>query len=120
MKSWKPAESPEGCQISVKAITGTRVLLRDTGPNMVAAQPDSQSFWGFLDSFGGEWVWESVGCGKGLTRERDNSTNRTEDMSWLVDRMKNNTIVWCTDGSYHRKHEPKVSRVGWMAYCTKH
>ena len=32
--------------------------------------------------------------------------------------MKNNTITWCTDGSYHRKHAPKVSGAGWMAYCT--
>ena len=67
MKSWESEESPEGCQISVKAITETRVVLRDTGPNMAAAQPDPQFFWTFLDSFGGEWIWESVGCGKGLT-----------------------------------------------------
>ena len=56
MKSWESEESPEGCQILVKATTVTRVLLRDTGPKMVAAQPDTQPFWGFLDSFGGEWM----------------------------------------------------------------
>ena len=33
--------------------------------------------------------------------------------------MKNNTIMWCTDRSYHRNHAPKVSEAGWMAYCTK-
>ena len=33
--------------------------------------------------------------------------------------MKNNTITWCTYGSYHRKHAPKVSGAWWMAYCTK-
>ena len=33
--------------------------------------------------------------------------------------MKNNTIIWCTDGSYHRKPAPKVSGAGLMAYCTK-
>ena len=103
----------------MKAITGTRVLLRDTGPSMAAAQPDRQSFWENLDRFGGEWMWESVGCGKGLTWERTNITGRTDDMTWLVDGMKNNTITWCTDGSYHRKHAPKVSGAGWMAYCTK-
>ena len=95
------------------------MLLRDTGPNMAAAQLDSQSFWDFLDSFGGEWMWESVGCGNGLTWERANSTTRTYDMTWLVDGMKNNTITWCMAGSYHRKHTPKVSGAGWMAYCTK-
>ena len=34
--------------------------------------------------------------------------------------MENNTITWCTDISYHRKHAPQVSEAGcWMAYCTK-
>ena len=33
--------------------------------------------------------------------------------------MKKNTITWCTDGSYHRKHTPNVSGAGRMAYCTK-
>ena len=33
--------------------------------------------------------------------------------------MKSNTITWFTDRSYHRKYAPKVSGVGWMAYCTK-
>ena len=58
MKSWESEESPEGCQISVKAITATRVLLRDTGPSMVAAHPDPQFFWEFIDSFGKELMWK--------------------------------------------------------------
>ena len=95
------------------------MLLKEIDPNVAAAQPDSQSFWDFLDSFDREWMWESVGCGKGLTWERDNNLNRTDNMIWLVDGMKNNTITWCTDGFYHRKHAPKVSGAGWMAYCTK-
>ena len=64
-------------------------------------------------------MWRSVGCGKGLAWERGNSTTRTDNMTWLVDRMKNNTITWCTDGSYHRKHAHKISGAGWMMYCTK-
>ena len=64
-------------------------------------------------------MWESVGCGKGLTRERANSTNRTGNMIWMVDGTKNSTIMWCTDRSYHIKHVPKVSGAGWMAYYTK-
>ena len=49
-------------------------------------------------------MWESVDMG-------NDSTNRTDGMTWLVD--------GCTDGSYHRKHAPKVSGAGWMPYCTK-
>ena len=112
MKSWESEESLEGCLISVKAITVTRVLVRNTSPKTVAAQPDTQSFLEFLDSFGGEWMWEKIGCGKRLMWERADNTTRTDDMTWLVDGTKNNIITWCTDGSYHRKHVPKVSGAG--------
>ena len=43
----------------------------------------------------------------------------TDDMTWLVDGIKNNTITWCTNRSYHRKLAPKVSGAVWIAYCTK-
>ena len=33
--------------------------------------------------------------------------------------MKNNTITWCTDGSYHRTLTPDVSGVGWIVYYAK-
>ena len=66
VRSWESDESPEGCLISVKTITETKVLLRKTEPTMVVPQPDTHSFWEFLDSRGREWMWENVGCGKGL------------------------------------------------------
>ena len=28
---------------------------------------------------------------------------KNQDMLWLLDWMENNTLVWCTDGSYQRK-----------------
>ena len=121
VKSWESEESPEGCLISVRATTVTRVLLRNTGPKMVVAQPDTQSFWEFLDSVGREWMLESVGCGKGLewTWQEALGINRPDARTWLVDGTNNNTITWCTDGSYHRKPAPEVSGAGWMACCTK-
>ena len=90
-----------------------RVLLRDKCPNMLAAEPDTQSSRKTIDSFGGEWIWESVGYGKGLKWKwvEASGTNIPDDMTWLVDGTKNNTITRCTDGSYHRKHTPKVSGV---------
>ena len=36
---------------------------------------------------------ENVGCGKGLTWEKAHGTITTDDMTWLVDGMKNNTIT---------------------------
>ena len=41
------------------------------------------------------------------------------DMYWLMEGMKNNSLVWCADGSYKRKVAPFVSGAGWMVYCTK-
>ena len=52
-------------------------------------------------------MWEGV----------DNQ-NQTDDMPWLVDGMKNNTITWYTDGSYHKKLTCKVSGAGWIECCT--
>ena len=53
-------------------------------------------------------MWEGV-----------DNPNQTDDMTWLVDSMKNNTITWCTDGSYHMKLATKVIGAEWNAYCTK-
>ena len=52
-------------------------------------------------------MWEGV-----------DNPNRTDDMTWLVDVMKNNTITWYTHKSYHSQLTPKVSGAGWIAYCT--
>ena len=88
------SEDPsEGCHISVKAVTEKRVLLREIGLNMAKGPSDPQSFWGFLDSLGGEWMWEGVGYGKVLMWKGADSTKRTDDMTWQVDGMKSNTIM---------------------------
>jgi hypothetical protein len=44
--------------------------------------------------------------------------NGTDDMTWLVDGTKDNTIAWCIDVPYHRKVVPEVSRAGWTVYST--
>ena len=96
-----------------------RVLLRETGFNIAAAPSHPQSFWEVLDSFGRDWMWDGIEYGRGLSWGGTDNTNRTGDMTWLVDGMKVNAIMWCTDRSCHTKHAPMVSRAGWKAYCTK-
>ena len=96
-QSWVSEYPPEGCQISAKTFKEMRVLLREIGPNMAAGPSDPQTFWEVLEIFGGEWMWEGVGYGKGLTREGTGNTNRTDDMTWLVDGMENNTSTWFTE-----------------------
>ncbi len=31
--------------------------------------------------------------------------------------MKNNSLVWTTDGSYNRKRGADLSAVGWITFC---
>ena len=75
---------------------------------MATGPSDPHSLWEVVNNFGGEWMWEGV-----------DNPNRPDDMTWLVDGMKNNTITWCTDISYHREFPPKVSGAGCIALCTK-
>jgi hypothetical protein len=39
------------------------------------------------------------------------------NLSWLVQRLKSNTLLWVTDGSYDRKQAPVLSGVGWIIFC---
>jgi hypothetical protein len=39
------------------------------------------------------------------------------DLSWLVQGMKSDSLLWVTDGSYDRKRAPVLSGVGWIIFC---
>ncbi len=39
------------------------------------------------------------------------------DLSWLVQGMKSDSLLWVTDGSYDRKCAPVLSGVGWIIFC---
>ena len=39
---------------------------------------------------------------------------KEEDLAWLVEGLKEGTVEWCTDGSYHRGRAPNISGAGWM------
>ena len=38
-------------------------------------------------------------------------------LSWLVQGMKSNTLLWVTDGAYDRKRTPVLSGVVWIIFC---
>ena len=40
------------------------------------------------------------------------------DISWMVDGLKNGSLIWVTDGSYDRKKAKDLCGVGWMIFCT--
>jgi hypothetical protein len=62
------------------------------------------SFWEYLKSFGGEWMWE-------YTKEGET------DISWLKDALTTGTVVEGTDGSYDRHKAKSCSGAGWILVC---
>ncbi len=94
--------SPTGYPVSVTQQAGT-VTVRPTGPLMVSGPSLPEDFWEFLDTWGGEWMWEYM--------------DRNEDLTWIVEGMKNNSLVWVTDGSYNRKRAANISGAGWVVWC---
>jgi hypothetical protein len=54
-------------------------------------------------------MWEGIEAGKDLPY----------NMSWVVEGMANNSLVWVTGGSYNRKKAINLCGVGWIIFCTK-
>ncbi len=54
-------------------------------------------------------MWEGI--------DEDQTTK--EDVTWIVEGMRNNTLIWVTDGSYDRKKAKEPSRAGWIIFCTR-
>ena len=48
----------------------------------------------------------------------DGIVNEQQDLQWLVDTVKNNTIIGVTDGLYDRNFAPDISGAGWLVSCT--
>ena len=86
---------------SVELVSPGTVRLRGVGPAMANKSLPPQSFWDFVQGWGGSWMWEVVEGDK-------------EDMAWLVEAAIKGTAIWTADGSYDRKRAPEVSGVGWI------
>jgi hypothetical protein len=54
-------------------------------------------------------MWEDI----------DFTQETTQDLKWVAKGMKNNTLVWMTDGSYNRKQAADLSAVGWIIFCKR-
>ena len=81
------------------------------GPPLVEKCPSRpEDFWEYLNSMGGSWMWEEIGTGEAWNKN---------NLTWLVDGMKNGTLILVADGSYDRKRAPNVSGAGWVIYCTQ-
>jgi hypothetical protein len=52
-------------------------------------------------------MWEGV----------EDSQATKHDLSWLIQGMETNTLIWVIDGSYDRKRASVISGVGWIIFC---
>ena len=82
-------------------------LLLTTGAPLWSPPPVVRpSFWEFVRSHGGEWMWQYV--------EGD-----AEDLEWFHTALSDGTAVLVTDGSFNKSLAPDISGAGWIATCTR-
>jgi hypothetical protein len=55
-----PSLMPLGQPTSVMAISSTRVNKLQEGPQLVNDTAKHTTFWDFLQSWGGGWIWEDI------------------------------------------------------------
>ncbi len=53
-------------------------------------------------------MWEKIEPGK----------DTPADLLWIVDSLRNGSLIWATDGSYDQKKAIDLCGVGWMIFCT--
>jgi hypothetical protein len=63
------------------------ILKKGTDPPLATQEASSITFWMFLWSFGGEWIWDYLKEGEG-------------DMPWIWDALEMGMLIGVTDGSY--------------------
>jgi hypothetical protein len=54
-------------------------------------------------------MWEGI----------DVAQTTKRDLTWLVEGMKSNTLVWVTDVLYDQKWAADSSGVSWIIFCSK-
>jgi hypothetical protein len=96
-----------GKLVSVQGSDKTHVYKLNIGPTLARDPQQSSNFWEYLRTWGGEWMWEGIEEGQ-VTKSK---------LSWLVQGMKSNSLLWVTDGSYDRKRASIISGVGWIIFC---
>lgn len=97
-----------GLPTSVVGLSSDWVTKLSTGPVLASATSVHTAFWEFLRSFGGTWMWEVIEPGK----------DTPDGVMWIVDGLRNGSLIWATDGSYNRKKAIDLCGVGWMIFCT--
>ena len=95
---------PSGLPVTVERNPDGSITRKEFGPALAIRPTQPTDFWYFLRTWGGHWMWEEVVGDK-------------DDLSCLVEAMRNGTAVLVTDGSFDRKRAPLVSGAGWVIAC---
>ena len=105
-RSWILPNTAEGL-LPASVSTANNILLLDVGRQLhIAPSYPRPSFWDFVHSFGGRWMWQYV--------EGDST-----DVSWLHEALVDGSAVMVTDGSYNQSLAPDISGAGWIISCTQ-
>jgi hypothetical protein len=98
---------PKGVPMLVIIISESRVNKLHEGPLSISKADAPVSFWTFINSWGGNWMWQEI----------SNGNKPKDDMQWVANGMMAGTLIWTTDGSYDRKKAADLSGVGWIIFC---
>jgi hypothetical protein len=91
---------------NVLIFPGGTILKKGIGsPALAIWEESNTTFWTFLQSFGGEWMWEHLQEG-GI------------DMTRICNAFVNEMLIGVTDRSFDRVKAKSVSRSGWVLVCT--
>ncbi len=94
-----------GNPFNVQQLSANTFQRRETGTALASPQTTEITFWEYLKSLGGIWMWEYI-------KEKECNTE------WLKDALINGSLIRVTDGSYDRHKEKSCSGLGWILICT--
>jgi hypothetical protein len=98
LDGWVPA--------NVLVIQGNVVHRRSIGTPLTPPVLKFPTFWEFLKSLGGEWMWDYIQEGE-------------IDVTWISMALTTSTFIGVIDGSYNRVRAGTVSGSGWIICCTQ-
>jgi hypothetical protein len=49
----------------------------------------------------------------------DDMQHTKHDLTWIVEGIKANSLIWVTDGLHGRKKATDLSGAGWMIFCKR-
>ena len=82
------------------------MLRRNIGPPLVTTAAMEMTFWEYLNSLCGEWMWDDILKGQ-------------IDVEWVKTAITDGFFIGVTNGSYDRKRAKTASGSEWVICCTK-